>query len=307
MNYADMDGDVETDGGENMTEDDLNSRNDSIREIDDACDSRIVNDHRSTTVMDQVPASNTVSIQAIIGTDVESSDDDHVEYSNQLGDEDSISNSGCDLRETIMLVRGCFNGIPIDQVVKVATNDNISSGEVIKVIGYKPAYPYHEIGDVPTATKLPSEPKNPTEMFSQPEWYLWYEAMREEVETMEAMNVFEVVPRPVNSLVVKSGWVFNRKIDKSTNRVKRYRSRLVGKGYSQIYGEHYGNTWSPVARWDTLRCVLAFAASRRYVLRSCDIAKAFLNADLDYEIHMEQPEGFVNSKESVWLLNKAVL
>jgi hypothetical protein len=166
--------------------------------------------------------------------------------------------------------------------------------------------PYHSVDELPMSDCLPEVPRTAHEMYKQQEWRLWLEAMKEEVDTMEAMNVFDIVDRPADQLVVKSGWVFQRKIDLTSKRVMRHRARLVGKGYSQVYGEHYGETWSPVVRWDTLRTMLAYCASRRYKLRTFDISKAFLNADLDFAVHMEPPDGFEYPTKSVWLLKKAI-
>jgi ATP-binding cassette subfamily B (MDR/TAP) protein 1 len=67
----------------------------------------------------------------------------------------------------------------------------------------------------------------------------------------------------------------------------------VAKGYSQIYGLDYVDTFSPVVKPYSLRTILAIAAAKDLEMIQLDIKTAFLNGDLQEEIDMKQPEGFV--------------
>ncbi|PKI79287.1 hypothetical protein CRG98_000301 [Punica granatum] len=75
--------------------------------------------------------------------------------------------------------------------------------------------------------------------------------------------------------------------------IDKYKASLVIKGYEQKEGLDYFDTYSPVTRINPIRMILAIATLRNLEVHQMDVKTAFLNGDLDEEIYMEQPEGFV--------------
>ena len=69
---------------------------------------------------------------------------------------------------------------------------------------------------------------------------------------------------------------------------------MVAKGYAQTYGIDFEETFSPVARMVTVRAVISIAASKRWKLYQMDVPNAFLNGELEEEVYMEQPDGYVH-------------
>ena len=67
----------------------------------------------------------------------------------------------------------------------------------------------------------------------------------------------------------------------------------MAKGYTQKEGEDFFDTYSPVARLTTIRVLLSLAASHGLLVHQMDVKTAFLNGELDEEIYMDQPDGFV--------------
>jgi hypothetical protein len=130
----------------------------------------------------------------------------------------------------------------------------------------------------------------------------WQRACAYEIDALAKNGTWVLVDLPPGRKTVKSKWVFKHKAD------GRFRARLVAKGFTQIQGIDYDETFSPVARFESLRLLLALAALEDWEIHQMDVKSAFLNGLLDEEIYMEQPEGFINQDQSdkVCLLKKAL-
>jgi hypothetical protein len=75
--------------------------------------------------------------------------------------------------------------------------------------------------------------------------------------------------------------------------IDKYKARLVAKGYNQKEDEDFFDTYSPVARLTTIRVLLSLAASHGLLVHQMDVKTDFLNGELEKEIYMTQPDGFV--------------
>jgi hypothetical protein len=75
--------------------------------------------------------------------------------------------------------------------------------------------------------------------------------------------------------------------------IEKYKARLVAKCYTQKKGEDYFDTYSPVGRLTTIRVLLSLAASHGLLVYQMDVKTAFLNRELEEEIYMDQPNGFI--------------
>ena len=156
---------------------------------------------------------------------------------------------------------------------------------------------YHYIRHAST-----SQPLTYREAMSRPDAKQWEIAMQEEIKSQMENGTWILVKRPNNRRVVKCKWVYDIKSD------GRYKARLVAKGFTQIEGIDFQETFSPVARYEAIRLLLAHAALEDWELEAMDIKTAFLYGELDEEIYMEQPEGFVEKgqENQVCRLKKAI-
>ena len=80
---------------------------------------------------------------------------------------------------------------------------------------------------------------------------------------------------------------------KTDGSIDKYKARLVIKGYKQKEGLDYFDTYSLVTRISSIRMLIAIAVIHNLEIHQMDVKTAFLNGDLDEEIYMEQPEGFI--------------
>jgi hypothetical protein len=131
------------------------------------------------------------------------------------------------------------------------------------------------------------EPFRVEEALQDPDWVL---AMQEELNNFKRNEVWSLVPRPKQN-VVGTKWVFRNKQDEH-GVVTRNKARLVAKGYAQVAGLDFEETFAPVARLESIRILLAYAAHHSFRLFQMDVKSAFLNGPIKEEVYVEQPPGF---------------
>jgi hypothetical protein len=117
-----------------------------------------------------------------------------------------------------------------------------------------------------------------------PDWVL---AMQEELNNFKRNEVWSLVPRPKQN-VVGTKWVFHNKQDEH-GVVKRNKAQLVAKGYAQVACLDFKETFAPVARLESIRILLAYAAHHSFRLFQMDIKNSFLNGPIKEEVYVEQP------------------
>jgi len=96
---------------------------------------------------------------------------------------------------------------------------------------------------------------------------------------------------PPGAKLTGSRWVFDLKRDAAGN-VVRYKARFVARGFTQKPGVDYDEVWAPTPAKATVRAVLALAAARGMEIHCLDIKTAYLNAMLDKDVYVAQPEGY---------------
>ena len=141
-----------------------------------------------------------------------------------------------------------------------------------------------------------NEPRTVKEALSSPQKAKWVKAMEKEMESLKTNEVWDLVELPENRKAIGSKWVFRVKTD-ANGTVETHKARLVAQGFSQSFGDDYDETFSPVARFESVRTVIALAAQHGLKLHQMDVTTAFLNGDLEEEVYMKQPEGFIEKEK----------
>ena len=137
------------------------------------------------------------------------------------------------------------------------------------------------------------EPKTVQEALNGEQCVQWREAMESEYSSLLKNDTWDLVPPLEGKNIVGSRWILKVKRDEDGG-VDRFKARLVAQGYSQVKGVDYDEVFSPVARYTSVRSLLALANAHDLEIHQMDVKTAFLNGSLDCDIYMSQPEGFVD-------------
>ena len=152
-----------------------------------------------------------------------------------------------------------------------------------------------------------TDPITYEEAVSCPQSELWLDAMRDEIQSMRHNGVWELIELPEGHRPIGCKWVYKTKKDHK-GKVEKFKARLVAKGFTQREGVDYEATFSPVSSKDSFRVIMALVAHFDMELHQMDVKTAFLNGDLNEEVYMVQPEGFVanDSGKLVCRLKKSI-
>ena len=145
-----------------------------------------------------------------------------------------------------------------------------------------------------------SDPKTEEEALVSPQADLWKEAMLTEFLSLQAKETWIEVPRRDGMKIVKTKWVFRRKLHLD-GRLDKFKARFVAKGFTQTPGVDVNDTYASIMRHTTWRVLTVFALEKNYNLVHWDIKTAFLNADLKEEIYIETPKYFYGYRRDVVL------
>jgi len=115
----------------------------------------------------------------------------------------------------------------------------------------------------------------------------------EKMTTLDVNATWELVALPKDKKIIGCKWVYKIKHN-ADGYVRRYKTRLVAKGYAQTYGIDYEETYSLVAKMTTVKAIIVMAATKGWSLHQMNVKNVFLHGDLREEVYMEQPLGYVD-------------
>ncbi|GAA0186756.1 transmembrane signal receptor [Lithospermum erythrorhizon] len=117
-----------------------------------------------------------------------------------------------------------------------------------------------------------------------------YKVASKELEALTANGTWVYMPLPPGKRLVSCRWVYiiNQKADGS---IERFKARLVAKGFTQKHGIDYHETFSPMVKMSTVRCVLVVAAFNHWNLYQLDVNNAFLHGESAKEVYLRPPDG----------------
>ena len=149
-------------------------------------------------------------------------------------------------------------------------------------------------------------PRSYWEAMKRPD--LWIPAMEAELDIMREKDMWDVVrieDVPTGKKVVDCMWVYANKFNAEGEIVKR-KACLVAKGYTQVQGEDFDETYASVVCLESMRMSVAIAASLGLELWQIDFVSAYLNSDLEHTMYMRPLPGLQNAGGKVLHLRKTI-
>ena len=152
-----------------------------------------------------------------------------------------------------------------------------------------------------------NEPTNIEEAYSGEHSTEWKKATDSEFNSLIENDTWGLVTLPEGKNIVGSKWVFKVKRDEN-GYIQRYKARLVAQGFAQTEGVDYNEVFSPVVRNTTVRSLLAISNAKNWEVHQMDVKTAFLQGNLEEEIYMRQPDGYVreDNPDHVCKLKKSI-
>nr|GEX46411.1 hypothetical protein [Tanacetum cinerariifolium] len=136
---------------------------------------------------------------------------------------------------------------------------------------------------------------------------VWRRAMQEEFDAIERNETWKLAHLPQGKKAISLKWIFKTKFN-SDGTIQKHKARLVARRYIQEHEIDYKETFSPVARFETVRVILALATQMQWTIFQFDVKSAFLNGELKEDVYVQQPEYFKVAREEhkVYKLKKAL-
>ena len=136
------------------------------------------------------------------------------------------------------------------------------------------------------------EPKAVYEAKQRDDWDQWHRAMKDEVKALQDNETWNLVRSPSDRDVIPGKWVHKVQLGPS-GQVDKYKARYVAKGFKQVEGLNYFETFAPNCKPETFRILLQLSAKQGHVMQQFDVKTAFLHSTIEEEVYLEEPQEFV--------------
>lgn len=125
---------------------------------------------------------------------------------------------------------------------------------------------------------------------------VWREAMKQEIESIESNNIWELIDLPTGCKKIGVKWIYKTKMNEK-GEIEKYKARLVANGYAQKLGVDYNEVFAPVARWEAVRTILPVAACKGWKVYHLDVKSDFMHGELIEDVYLVKED----TKSFVWI------
>ncbi|GKA49104.1 zinc finger, CCHC-type containing protein [Tanacetum coccineum] len=138
-----------------------------------------------------------------------------------------------------------------------------------------------------------NDPKTFDETMKSQDVAFWKESINDDMDSIMGNNTWVLVDLPPGCKPLGCKWIFKRKL-KVDGTIEKFKARLVIHGFKQKSRIDYFDTYALVARISTIRLLISMASIHNLIIYQMDVKTAFLNGDLEEEVYMNQPQGFIS-------------
>lgn len=210
---------------------------------------------------------------------------------------------------------------PVERLIQTMTAEIEQGAENAEILAYQSMFPRDDdhqengmiVNDI-LAMKAKADPDTLYlhEARRQPDWGKFQEAMELEIDEQVNKGIYSVVKRedvPAGIKILPAVWQLRRKRDVRTSEIKKYKARCNVDGSKMIHGQHYEQTYAPVAGWTAIRLILSLVLLRNWKSVQLDYVLAFPQAPAVRDLYMEIPKAFTldgvdNPEEYVLKVNR---
>ena len=202
------------------------------------------------------------------------------------------------------LLTVCNTGITTLDAFKCEIQKNLSYANLTPENGY--GIQMLEYFNPALLIAIANKEDNPTlkEAMNSPDAAGFMKAMEQEIDTLIRMEAFIVVNEQPWMNVVSSVWAFKKKRYPDGD-LRKLKARICARGFEQIEGVDYFETFAPVVQWMTVRIILIMTILLNLENKQIDYTAAFMQAPIDHDVYVEMPKLF-QVKGKVWKLKRAL-
>ena len=117
------------------------------------------------------------------------------------------------------------------------------------------------------------------------------EAMTKEFNPLVDNKIWQLCELPAHKISLGGRWFFALNKDEN-GEIVRYKASYVAKGFNQVFGSDFSETFAPTAKLSSIRMLLALATKFQCEVFQFYVSSAYLNADLEEDVYVEQPPDF---------------
>lgn len=134
----------------------------------------------------------------------------------------------------------------------------------------------------------------------------WRIAMQQEIDALKKNGTWKLTSLPAKKKALGCKWVYKIKL-KSDSSIEHYKNRLVILGNTQVGGEDFTETFTPIAKLVTVRTLLTEVVAKGWEIHQMNVHNTFLHGNLAEEVYMKMPPGFGSiSPTQVYILKKSL-
>ena len=153
----------------------------------------------------------------------------------------------------------------------------------------------------PVDVALLPDPQSYSEAMRSPDSRKWVDAIQAEYDSLMENNTWKVAILPPGRKALTTKWVLKKKLG-PVGEILKYKARMVARGFQQVEGYDYTETYSGVVKAAAYRLMFALMVLNKWTCHQMDVSTAFLNGDVLEEIYIHPPQGYTNPGKVLRLL-----